>query len=718
MIEMPVIVTFTVRSNWSFAFAATKVNVVVVERGVGRDGPPTLGCLGFRAKTVEPWLTWRKVAPCTLHESVTVSPDRTALADAVKDWIERAPPPSPPSSSPPHAVIQPAISALHTIKLRCMKSSSLPNVHPVPTYGSVPSSQGTPPYPIPRGFGHPIVREGARKVLPPQVIADRLLRVMPKFTLDGRELEAAPGRTVIEAAADVGIEIPHYCWHPHLSIAANCRMCLVEIENAPKLMPACEVKVRDGMVVQSKSPKVLDAREAVMEFLLVNHPIDCPICDQAGECKLQDYYMAHDRSGTRFREVKVVKNKAVTLGPWVMLDEERCINCTRCVRFMDEVAKNPQLGQFDRGDRAVIGTFPGQPFDDPYSLNTVEICPVGALTSRDFRFKVRSWFLKSTESVCAGCARGCNIQIDHYNHEVQRYRGRDNRAVNKGWLCDEGRLSYKRIHDPETQLTVPHRREDDGRFVPISWDEAADRVRALLARHVGADESKLGMSVSPQCTNEGITALVELSESLLRADTFAILGRADWRSDEILRVADQNPNRAGAEQVFEAYSLFDEGPEALQRVLSTGRVETLLMLGTDHPTNDDAWLETVEASEVIAFTSNWDPTALRARIVLPMTSFAEQDGTWINVQGRLQRIQRAIRPINGRKSEVEAVHWIAQMVAPNAEWSLRNWLNAFNALKKRVPSLEPVKPLKLLPWGATLEEPSVDGAPRAVSTPA
>ena len=182
---------------------------------------------------------------------------------------------------------------------------------------------------------------------------------MPKVTIDGRELEVENGTTIIKAALGVGIDVPYYCWHPRLSVAANCRMCLVEVEKAPKLLPACEVVCRDGMVVQTKSDKVLEAREAVMEFLLVNHPIDCPICDQAGECKLQNYYMAHDRSGTRFELTKVVKNKAVDLGPQVVLDEERCINCTRCVRFMEEVADNPQLGQFDRGDRAVIGIFPG-----------------------------------------------------------------------------------------------------------------------------------------------------------------------------------------------------------------------------------------------------------------------------------------------------------------------------------------------------------------------
>jgi NADH-quinone oxidoreductase subunit G len=524
---------------------------------------------------------------------------------------------------------------------------------------------------------------------------------MPKFTIDGRELEVEPGRTIIEAATDAGITIPHYCWHPHLSIAANCRMCLVEVENAPKLLPACEVKVRDGMVVHTQSEKVKDSQAAVMEFLLVNHPIDCPICDQAGECKLQDYYMAHDRTGTRFDEVKVVKDKAVELGPRVMLDEERCINCTRCVRFMEEIARNPQLGQFDRGDRAVIGTFPGQPLDDPYSLNTVEICPVGALTSRDFRFKVRSWFLKSTESVCAGCARGCNILIDHYEGEIQRYRGRDNLEVNQGWLCDPGRLSYKRVHDPETQITVPHRRTDDGRYVPIEWKEAQRLLGDWLA---GArEDGKLGVTVSAQCTTEGIAAFVGLAHERLQADTFAVGGRPDWTADEILRVADQNPNRAGAELVFEAHSIFDEGPEGLRKALGRGDVRTLLMLGTDHPNPDPGWCEAVSQARAVAFTPNWDDTALSAALVLPITSFAEQDGTFVNFRGRLQRIQRAIKPLNGRKSEVDAATFVAEALGVGAEWKLRNWISVFNDLKKKATVLEDVRPLKIGPWGVSLD---------------
>ncbi len=534
---------------------------------------------------------------------------------------------------------------------------------------------------------------------------------MPKFTIDGQEMEVAAGTSIIEAATTAGIEIPFYCWHPKLSIAANCRMCLVEVEKAPKLLPACEVKIREGMVVKTDSPPVKEARAAVMEFMLCNHPIDCPICDQAGECKLQDYYMKHDATGTRFDETKTVKNKTVDLGSTIVLDEERCINCTRCVRFMDEIAENPLLGQFERGDRAFIGTFPGQPLEDPYSLNAVEICPVGALTSKDFRFKVRSWFLKNAESVCAGCARGCNIVVDHHDNQVQRYRARDNSDVNEGWLCDDGRLSYKRIHDPDTQITVPHERSADGRMVPITWDQAKTKLSELLGPHVGETDGTLGLALSAQLTTEGVTAFVELAERVLQVDTYAIMGRADWAKDKLLKVADRNPNRAGAELVLEGYSIFDEGAGGLQKALQKGEVKTLLMAGSDYPEPGDAWKAALTNATVVCWSSNWDETASAANLVLPLGSFAEQDGTFVNFQGRLQRVTKAIKPVNGRKPAVEAAAFTADALGASKEWTIRNWVSAFKQLKKHTNLLKDVAPLSLGPWGVLLEaEPEAASA--------
>ena len=263
-----------------------------------------------------------------------------------------------------------------------------------------------------------------------------------KLNIDGREVTTVKGKTVIQAAADEGILIPHYCYHPKLTIAGNCRMCLVEIEKMPKLQIACNTQATEGMVVKTQSPKVLDARRAVMEFLLINHPLDCPICDQAGECWLQDYYMKHDLMGSRFSEHKVPSQKRHVFGPNVIFDAERCIKCTRCVRFLQEVTRTEELTILNRGDQSTIALFPGRVLDNPLSANVNDICPVGALTDRDFRFRVRVWYLSSTPSVCPGCSTGCNIKVETYQNRIARFKPRVNEAVNSHWICDEGRYCF------------------------------------------------------------------------------------------------------------------------------------------------------------------------------------------------------------------------------------------------------------------------------------
>ncbi|MEE2902412.1 MAG: 2Fe-2S iron-sulfur cluster-binding protein [Myxococcota bacterium] len=528
---------------------------------------------------------------------------------------------------------------------------------------------------------------------------------MPKLTIDGKEVEVEAGTTVIRAAADAGINIPYYCWHPRLSVAANCRMCLVEVENAPKLLPSCEAVCRDGMVVNTTSQKVKEARESVMEFMLINHPIDCPICDQAGECKLQNYYMEFDQSGTRFNETKVVKRKTVELGPSIMLDEERCINCTRCVRFMDEVAGNPQLGQFERGDRAIIGVFPGTELDDPYSGNVADICPVGALTNRDFRFKKRAWFLQHTESVCPGCARGCSTRIDHENNRIYRLKPRDNEWVNKGWLCDEGRLTYHEIHDEETVITAPHARDTEGEFHPVDWALTRQTLAEQLGQYVGESDGKLGLALSAQLTTEGATSFIELAEQILQVDTYAILASSDGEEDELLRVADKNPNRAGCELVLEAYSIYDEGSEALKKAIHSGAVEHLVMVGGDYANVDEDWLSALDKLKtLIVFATNWNDTARKASLVVPMASYAEQDGTFVNFTGRMQRINRALKPLGGRKTPIELATMLAAALDQTQAWSVTSWTSAFAALRERTNLLENISPLKLGQWGTNIGE--------------
>src|SRR5580700_2677317 len=298
---------------------------------------------------------------------------------------------------------------------------------------------------------------------------------MPSFKLDGKSIPFEPGESIIKAAYKQGIDIPHYCWHPGLSAPANCRMCLVEIAPAPgqrpvmldilawdaeagaykpvqkpKLQPACQMAAADGMEVKADtSEHVHAARKTVQESLLLNHPVDCPICDQAGECKLQDYWLLYQKTPKRMRDEPVHKPKAVVFGPTIVYDAERCVMCTRCIRFMAEVAKDPVLDMRERGNLNEIVVSPGRKLDGHYTFMTEHVCPVGALTTQDFRFKARVWFLRTAAAVCQGCATGCNAHLDYdprYN-KAYRYRPRDNEKVNKFWMCDEGMLTYKEAHD-------------------------------------------------------------------------------------------------------------------------------------------------------------------------------------------------------------------------------------------------------------------------------
>src|SRR2546423_2205930 len=284
---------------------------------------------------------------------------------------------------------------------------------------------------------------------------------MPKFILNDQEVEAQPGQTIIQAAEDHGVEHPKYCYASGLPIDGNCRMCLVEVEKMPKLPPACTTVVSEGMVVRSANERVKTAVRGVLEFLLINHPIDCPVCDQAGECKLQDYYMDYDEAPSRFPLAeKNRKGKALDVGSDVMLDQERCILCARCTRFFDEVTKTSELAIYERGDHCEIELAPGKVLDNPYSGNVVDICPVGALTSRDFRFRARVWYLERADSVCGACANGCNIEIYHREGRIYRFQPRRNLAVNQYWMCDAGRLSYRDLQG-EGRLTRPLVRRHD-----------------------------------------------------------------------------------------------------------------------------------------------------------------------------------------------------------------------------------------------------------------
>ena len=507
---------------------------------------------------------------------------------------------------------------------------------------------------------------------------------MPKVTIDGREQEFEDGLTVIRAAEKLGIEVPHYCWHPGLTIAGNCRMCLVEIEKVPKLQIACNTRITDGMVVHTANERVKKAQQSVLEFLLVNHPIDCPICDQAGECKLQDYYMDFDAKPSRFPvEEKVRKRKVVDLGPQVVLDQERCILCLRCTRFLDEVPKTSELGVFERGDRAFIDLAPGKRLDNPYSGNVVDICPVGALTSKDFRFQARVWYLKKTDSVCAFCANGCNIEIYHREGKIFRFRPRANVDVNDYWMCDEGRMGYHRIQG-EGRLVRPEMRRGD-ELVPVTWKEAleesANRLKAARAAH---GEGAIAGIVSAFATNEEAYLIRRV---LGGADSLA--GHAwsppDARGDDLLIKKDKNPNRAGLEALGIATD-----PERVAAILEgarAGRIKALVVFGADLVGNlgREVVEPALEALDLLVLIDNrGSETSLYADIVLPSSTFAETDGTFTNFAGRVQRLHQATPPAGEATEGWRILADFSKLCGDQARWTSAE--EVFAALARDTPA--------------------------------
>lgn len=470
---------------------------------------------------------------------------------------------------------------------------------------------------------------------------------MAKIILDGKELEVEAGRTIIEAARGNGIKIPHFCWHPKLSVAGNCRICLVEVEKLPKLVIACATQIADGMVVHTANPRVLNAREAVMEFLLINHPLDCPICDEAGECKLQDYAYKHSVGYSRFNEDKVHKPKRVELGPHVLLDTERCIMCSRCVRFCGEIARKPQLTFTMRGDRVELTTFPGEQLDSPYSMNTIDICPVGALTSREFRFKARVWEMSSTETICPGCARGCNMNSWVRNNEILRQTPRYNQEVNEYWMCDPGRLDTFKHVNADNRIKTPLMKKEE-EFVEVGWDEAIAKAASELKTFKRSEVAVIG---SAHATNEENYLFQKFAVTVLGTKHIDFMRHVvEGDEDAILIRADKTPNSLGAEEVGvrprEGGLAFD----GIIKGIREGTIRALYVMDADIAVNPAVAQVLGRLQFMIMNSSNENETTRFADIVLPSSTYAEKNGTFTNFQGRVQRIRPSVATLEQDRS--------------------------------------------------------------------
>src|SRR5262245_51042324 len=482
---------------------------------------------------------------------------------------------------------------------------------------------------------------------------------MPKITINDQVYEVEKGNTIIQVADDVGVHIPRYCYHPDIGVEGSCRMCLVEVEKLPKLVPSCATPVGDGMVVRTNTERVGQAVRYAMEFLLLHHPIDCPVCDQSGECWLQDYYMAYAQHDSRYPlGEKTRRRKAYNLGPEVKLDQERCILCTRCVRFTRNVTHTNEIQVFNRGHKAEIGIFEDAPLTNPYSMNVVDVCPVGALTSSDFRFKVRSWFLQGTNSVCGGCSTGCNLRIDHSaraigggipgytasDGKIYRTVGRRNVAVNKSWLCDEGRLCFHTLEKWPRLVTA------------VAGSQPTTTADALPLIHSRFDtirkehgDNAVAALASATNTNEALFLMKKYFKDRVDFRIGKETERYQVMQDDLLRRLDKHPNTQGAIDLGMAGDL-----GGLQGLLAAAeRKEIRALWISFHPQLVDAdALETLDRLQrlidalefsVISTTHDFD-WCRKASVILPMAAWSEEKGTYTNYGGRVQVTARAVTP--------------------------------------------------------------------------
>jgi NADH-quinone oxidoreductase subunit G len=518
--------------------------------------------------------------------------------------------------------------------------------------------------------------------------------------IDGIWRQFAKGTRMIEACRQAGTIVPHYCYHPKLSSPGSCRMCMVQMglpaRPAPGQEPqrdaagyetiswvarpviACANTVSENMGIRTHGDLVAQTREGVMEFLLINHPLDCPICDQAGECRLQEHSVGYGRSSSRFMEMKVKKPKNVEIGRRVRLDDERCILCGRCIRFMSEVVGEPVLGFTQRGTHTTLTAHPDRPLDSNYSLNTTDICPVGALTSNDFRFQMRVWFLKETPSIDVNCGTGTNIQLWTRGNKIYRITPRQNNEVNSCWMPDSHRLNFHSL-DSVVRFTEPLAKHG-ALHEPVSWEAAFLTAASKLKAQA---PEKIAIIATARMTDEELF-LTRALATALGTTNFSLVPRFS-EPDALLVAADRNPNTTGAKLVLETEDSFSK-LDAIRAGVRSGAIKALIVLGEDLITDAGFCFEDLAPLEFLLQAHTLaNPTALAAHLVLPTAAFAEKRGSMVNLSGRLQRLNRAIDPPGQARDDWEILRDLTQAITGNTG-HLDSIEDVFHALADTLPA--------------------------------
>ncbi len=475
---------------------------------------------------------------------------------------------------------------------------------------------------------------------------------MATITVDGQEIQTKENALLIEELLANNINIPHFCYHPSLGKDGNCRMCMVEIEGKKRPQIACDTPVVDGMVIRTKGEKIDRVKRSILELELINHPIDCPICDQAGECSLQNYYMDVGLYESRLSTPKTHGKKHVDLGANVVLDQERCVLCTRCVRFTKNITKTNELGVLNRTDHSVITTFPNQPLSNAYAMNVVDLCPVGALTSKDFRFHKRVWFLKPDEAICNGCARGCAIYVDHHKAKYEsdaifRYRPRFNNNINGYFICDFGRLSYKQENENRNSLPSIRGKESE-------YEYSMMKILRLLKHNYG----KMTFLISASLSLEEMFVLKKMSykyDAYLSGYGYVY---DESFGDDFLKVNELSINRKS--QVFLGINTEYEELEA--RIKSS---ELIVLFG-----RDDVDAFAFEDKTIICFNDALPKEKEKFDVYLPIKTHTSKEGTYINCDGYIQYSKSHVETNNDTKSLLELVAFYCEdsHVEPKNVW--------------------------------------------------